>query len=152
MQETQETWIASLGWEDSLEKGATTRSSILVWRIPWTGKPGGLQSMGQLRHNWASKHTHTHGFLPKRAVTRKLLDINEQILTDVSHCPSTLLGNRRTLKLGTSSLQHTAEHCVSFRDRNHQGNFWVPHSSFGRVQLRGNGFQGMGFSFLILWR
>ena len=31
-----ETWVQSLGWEDSLEKGTTTRSSILAWRIPWT--------------------------------------------------------------------------------------------------------------------
>ena len=38
----QETWVRSLGWEDPLEKG--THSSILVWRIPWTEKPGRLQA------------------------------------------------------------------------------------------------------------
>ena len=32
----QEIWVQSLGWEDSLEKGKTTHSSILAWRIPWT--------------------------------------------------------------------------------------------------------------------
>ena len=32
----QETWVQSLGWEDSLEKGKATHSSILAWRIPWT--------------------------------------------------------------------------------------------------------------------
>ena len=32
----QETWVQSLGWEDALEKGRTTHSSILAWRIPWT--------------------------------------------------------------------------------------------------------------------
>ena len=32
-----ETWLQSLGWEDLLEKGMTTQSSILAWRIPWTG-------------------------------------------------------------------------------------------------------------------
>ena len=42
----QETWVQSLGWEDSLEKGMATHSSILAWRIPWTEEPGGLQSMG----------------------------------------------------------------------------------------------------------
>ena len=42
----QDTWVLSLGWEDPLEKGRVTHSSILVWRIPWTEKPGGLQSMG----------------------------------------------------------------------------------------------------------
>ena len=44
-----ETWIRSLGWEDSLEKGKVTHSSILAWRIPWTEEPGGLQSMGSQR-------------------------------------------------------------------------------------------------------
>ena len=32
----QETWVRSLGWEDPLEKGMATHSSILAWRIPWT--------------------------------------------------------------------------------------------------------------------
>ena len=40
-----ETWVQSLGWEDPLKKGKATHSSILAWRIPWTEKPGGLQSM-----------------------------------------------------------------------------------------------------------
>ena len=31
----QETWVQSLGWEDSLERGTATHSSILAWRIPW---------------------------------------------------------------------------------------------------------------------
>ena len=35
-----ETWVLSLGWEDPLEKGTTTHSSILAWRIPWTEEPG----------------------------------------------------------------------------------------------------------------
>ena len=42
----QETQVRSLGWGDPLEKEVATHSSILVWKIPWTGKPGGLQSMG----------------------------------------------------------------------------------------------------------
>ena len=41
--------LVSLGWEDPLEKGKATLSSILAWRIPWTEEPGGLQSMGSLR-------------------------------------------------------------------------------------------------------
>ena len=36
----------TLGWEDLLEKGTATRSSILAWRVPWTEEPGRLQSMG----------------------------------------------------------------------------------------------------------
>ena len=41
----QETKVQSLGPEDPPEKGMATHSSILAWRIPWTEKPGGLQSM-----------------------------------------------------------------------------------------------------------
>ena len=41
----QEAWVWSLGWEGPLEKGMTTHSSILAWRIPWTEEPGRLQSM-----------------------------------------------------------------------------------------------------------
>ena len=44
-----ETQVRSLGWEDPLEKGMATHSSILAWRIPWTGEPGGPQSMGSKR-------------------------------------------------------------------------------------------------------
>ena len=40
-----ETWVRSLGWEDPLQKGKATHSSILAQRSPWTEQPGGLQSM-----------------------------------------------------------------------------------------------------------
>ena len=43
---TQETQVRSLGWEDPVETGMTTHSSILAWSSPWTEEPGGLQSMG----------------------------------------------------------------------------------------------------------
>ena len=41
MQEIQETWVRSLGWEDPLEKEIATHSSIFAWRIPWTEEPVG---------------------------------------------------------------------------------------------------------------
>ena len=41
----QETQVRSLGWEDNLEKGMDTHSSILAWKTPWTEEPDGLQSM-----------------------------------------------------------------------------------------------------------
>ena len=47
----QETRVRSLGQEDPLEKGMAIPSSILAWRIPWTEKPGGLQSLGSHRIN-----------------------------------------------------------------------------------------------------
>ena len=39
--------VQSLGWEDPLEQGMATHTSILAWRIPWTEEPGGLQSIGR---------------------------------------------------------------------------------------------------------
>ena len=44
-----ETWVRSLAWEEPLEKGRATHSSILAWRIPWTEEPDWLQSMGSQR-------------------------------------------------------------------------------------------------------
>ena len=44
-----ETWVQSLGWEDPLEKGMVTHSSILAWIIPGTEEPGGLQFIGLQR-------------------------------------------------------------------------------------------------------
>ena len=41
----QETWVRSLGWEDPLEKGKDTHSSILAWRIPWTTVHGGCKEL-----------------------------------------------------------------------------------------------------------
>ena len=46
MQEMQETWVGSLGWEDPLKEGMAIHSSILAWRIPWTEEPSRLQFMG----------------------------------------------------------------------------------------------------------
>ena len=50
-----ETWGWSLSWEDPLEEGMTTHSSILAWRTPRTEEPGELQSTGpqRVRHDWA---------------------------------------------------------------------------------------------------
>ena len=51
----EETWVQSLGWEDPLEEGTATHSSIFAWRIPWTVEPGGLQSIASYRvgHDWS---------------------------------------------------------------------------------------------------
>ena len=45
----RKTWVPFLDWEEPLEKGMATHSSILAWRIPWTEEPGRLQSMGSKR-------------------------------------------------------------------------------------------------------
>ena len=55
----RETWVRSLFWEDPLEEGMATHSSILAWRVPWTEEPGGLQSLGlqRVRHNLMTQHS-----------------------------------------------------------------------------------------------
>ena len=57
VQEMQEMWVQSLGWEEPLEEVMETHSNILSWKIPWTEEPGGLQLMGlqRVRHDLVSK-------------------------------------------------------------------------------------------------
>ena len=56
----QETRVLSLGWEVPLKKGMAIHSSILAWRIPWTEKPAGLQSMGHKELDMAEGLTLVH--------------------------------------------------------------------------------------------
>ena len=70
----QETWVQSLGGEDLLEKEMATHSSMLAGKIPWTEKPGRLQSLELQRvvHDLATKectHTRTHTHVHARAHT-----------------------------------------------------------------------------------
>ena len=57
-----ETWVRSLGQEDPLEKEMATHSSTLAWKIPWTEKPGRLQSMG-LTKSWTQLRDFTFKLL-----------------------------------------------------------------------------------------
>ena len=69
-----ETMVQSLGWEDPLEKGMTTHSSILAWRIPRTEEPGRLQSMGSQSQTRLSYDTHIHTH-PCKGVTHNNMKI-----------------------------------------------------------------------------
>ena len=60
----RETLVRSLDWEDPLEKGMVTHSSILAWRVPWTEEPGGLEFMG----------------------LQKVADMTAQVKTDQRYC------------------------------------------------------------------
>ena len=51
MQESQETQVRFWDWEDPLEEGMATHSSIIAWRIPWTEEPSRLQSIGSWSWN-----------------------------------------------------------------------------------------------------
>ena len=52
--------MPSLGWEDPLEEGMATHSSILAWRIPWTEEPGGLQSISHKESDTTGATEHAH--------------------------------------------------------------------------------------------
>ena len=60
IQEMQETQVRSLGQEDPLEKEMATHSSILVWKIPWTEEPRGLQSIGSQKSQTRLKRLSMH--------------------------------------------------------------------------------------------
>ena len=59
----RKTWVQTLGREDLLEKEMATHSSTLVWKIPWTEKPGRLQSMGSQSRTQLSDFTLTFSTL-----------------------------------------------------------------------------------------
>ena len=79
----QETWVQFLGQEDTLEKGMTTHSSILAWRIPWTEEPGSLQSMGsqRVRHKQVTKQT----------AQRFQTDTQDKLIVEMSQACSAVL-------------------------------------------------------------
>ena len=56
----QETWVQSLGWEDTLEKEMATHSSILAWKISWTEEPGWVQPMGRKESGTTEQLTLTY--------------------------------------------------------------------------------------------
>ena len=62
-----ETWVQSLDWEDPLEKGKATHSSILAWRIPWTLVHEVTKSQTQL------SHFHLHKIVPVNCLEKKYL-------------------------------------------------------------------------------
>ena len=85
-----ESCVWSLGWEDPLEKEVATHSSILAWRIPWTEKPGGLQSMGSQRagHDWVTdtfKVWLYHAFNWKGDIRKKTKTKTQDIVSYKKH-------------------------------------------------------------------
>ena len=70
----QEMGVQSLDQDDPLEEEMATHSSVLVWRIPWTEEPGGLQSMGSQRVEHDRAHTCTHMHYTMSSKCFKLLN------------------------------------------------------------------------------
>ena len=87
----------SLGWEDPLEEGMATHSSILAWRMQWTEEPGGLQSIGsqRVRHDWSDLVHMRHLFywLPRLALLPhpSIFSIKTLLLEPFFLIPSTWL-------------------------------------------------------------
>ena len=81
-----ETWVQSLGQEDPLQKGMAIHSSILIWRIPGTEEPDGLQSMGSQRvgHNWATNTNKAHKALGTVSGTKETPDVQQLLITTVT--------------------------------------------------------------------
>ena len=81
----QEMRVRSLGQEDPLEKGKATQSSILAWRIPWTGEPDGLQSTGVTKsRTWLKMHAQWNR-VPAFKVTENCFIV--QSLSCIQPCP-----------------------------------------------------------------
>jgi len=91
-EDTQKTWVWSVGWKEPLEKEMAPHSSILAWKIPWAEGTGGLHSMGSQRvgHEWATKqqqkiyihtHTHTQKKKKKESSTPQFQSINSSMLS-----------------------------------------------------------------------
>ena len=92
-----ETQVWSLSWEDPLEKGMATHSSILARRIPWTKKPGGLQSLATVLE-WLTHKTYTHTHTHTQCNFKCLLKRDtggSQSERDVKMLPFLLWGSRK---------------------------------------------------------
>ena len=70
MEEREETQVRSLGWENPLEEGMATHSSILAWRIPWTEEPGRL---------WGCKESDTTEVLSPHTCTSSFNQYMEEV-------------------------------------------------------------------------
>ena len=85
-----------------------THSSTLVWRIPWTEEPGGLQSMGlqRVRYNWATNtHTHTHTYLKNLSYKWHLKITNINWIKNCIKCSVKLMNHESILRATNFSLE-----------------------------------------------
>ena len=89
----RETWFRSLGWEDPLEKEMVTHSSTLAWRIPWTEKPGRLQSMGR-KESDTTERLHFQG---KIKGIKSEQTVQDALLVDNKRLKTTYTRNRLDL-------------------------------------------------------
>ena len=94
-----ETWVRSLGWEDPLEKGMATHSSLLAWTIPWTEEPGRRQFMGHKELDMTERlHTYSCLWFKSKVLILQLgQDLHSIILIKDKSKPK-YLQERKALK------------------------------------------------------
>ena len=128
----KEIWVQSLGWEDPLEEGMATHSSILAWRNPWTEEPGRLQSMGSQRAGLSTHMCYV-----------SVCDIKRWVL-------GALLSRGRTLSYGKAGIRQQEKsrvgplHCS--RALIHRYHVSSMSSTQGNVFIPGPGFE-LAYSF-----
>ena len=107
----RETRVPTLGWEDLLEKEMAIHSSILAWRIPWTEKPGRLQSMGSQRakHDWVTSLSLMNSVFCTSTLFPPLLQ--EEVV----------ISRERSLSLDLEQVQKMK---LSIKDFSHCSLFW----------------------------
>ena len=110
-----ETWVWSLGWEDSLEKGTATHSSILAWRIPGMGEPGGLPSMGSHRIGYDWSDLALDGETMETVTV--FIFFSSKITAD-GDCSHEI---KRCLPLGKKTMTHLPRQCIK-KQRHHFAN------------------------------
>ena len=96
----QETQVWSLSWEDPLEKGTATHSSILAWRIPWTEESGGVYSpWGRKKSDTTEQLTHTPtGHTGSRLSVQKNMPVPREKFWVHQDSPDSYLGYQRELE------------------------------------------------------
>ena len=72
-----ETWVQSLGWEDPLEKGKATHSSILAWRIPWT-----VHGVAKSQTRLSDFHFHFHMEVQRLAGSFRVTQLKQSLASD----------------------------------------------------------------------
>ena len=120
----KETWVQSLGWEDPLEEGVATCSSILAQRIQWTENPWGLESMGlqRVRYNW-SKVACIHAL--KRVKISFTFPKNiyvKWIVTIVLHGKYAIIRSQGS----EANLQHGSEDVLQEFQKSSRWVYWIP--------------------------
>ena len=107
----QEMWVQSLGWEDPLEEGMATHSSILAREIPWTELPGRLRSIGsqRVRHDWSDlAHMHAGNWDPTGHTVCQKKKMHLTFLPWQKYLPTNAEARVKCIILRSSAPRHSS--------------------------------------------